>query len=289
MAAGPAIEMWSKQTGSVRSNNGKIQSVAMQRAFTVTLAADDQIDVALLAAGLPQRDEPYPGTLYVVVKELKPSRIAPTLAVVDVSYSGEVGQGGLGGSPTDIEVTINWRSAITEEAIDEDINGKAFTTVNNEPIDGITERVPNQVATIERNFLSINVFALSAYCRSVNSDTFLGWPAGTARFMDYAATNVITNGVAGFWKVSATFEFREPYRTTPDKAWFKRVRHEGFQVRDFAGEDPHPAWDRKTKTVRTTPTLLKADGTEETDPAAAHWLEFQTLTELPYSALGLLS
>ena len=33
--------------------------------------------------------------------------------------------------------------------------------------------------------------------------------------------------------------------------------------------------------------LLKEDGTIETDPDSAHWLEFKTLGELPFSALGL--
>jgi hypothetical protein len=35
------------------------------------------------------------------------------------------------------------------------------------------------------------------------------------------------------------------------------------------------------------PVLLKADGTKETDPAAAVWLEFKRYGSLPYAALGL--
>lgn len=288
MAAGPALEMWSRQSGSAESPDGKQRILNMQRAFTVTLAASDPLEVCYQAAGLPLVNDPYPGTFFVICRNLSPQRVSPIMAVVTASYSGEIGPGDETTSPVDNEVIISWRNATTDEAIDQDWNGKAIVTKNNEPIDGITERIADQVATIERNFLTINMYAIRAYLKSVNSDTFLGWPAGTARLMEYNASNVITNGVAGFWKVSVTVQFREPYNTTADKAWYKRVRHEGYLVRDAAGETPHIAWDERTKTPVTKPILLKENGTRETDPDSAFWLEFQTVDSLPYSALGLI-
>ncbi len=288
MAAGPALEMWSRQSGSAESPDGKQRILNMQRAFTVTLAASDPLEVCYQASGLPLVNDPYPGTFFVICRNLSPQRVSPIMAIVTASYSGEIGPGDETSSPVDNEVIVSWRNATTDEAIDQDWNGKAIVTKNNEPIDGITERIADQVATIERNFLTINMYAIRAYLKSSNSDTFLGWPAGTARLMEYNASNVITNGVAGFWKVSATVQFREPYNTTADKAWYKRVRHEGYLVRDAAGETPHIAWDEKTKTPVTKPILLKENGTRETDPDSAFWLEFQTVDSLPYSALGLI-
>jgi len=288
MAAGPALEMWSKQTGSAASPDGKQRTVTMQRAFTVELARLDPLEVAYLSAGLPLIGDPYPGTLFVICRQLDAERLAPTLAMVTVSYSGEVGEDGPGSSPVANEVIITWRGQITDELIDQDINGKPLVTKNNEPIEGITERIPDQVATIERNFAGVNLPAISAYLKSRNSDTFLGYAPGTARLFDYSASNVITDGVAGFWKVTATVVFREPYNTTPDKTWYKRVRHEGYLVRTAAGTEPRIAFDLVTKTPATRPVLLKADGTREADPNNAHWLEFETTLALPYSALGLL-
>ncbi len=288
MAAGPALEMWSRQSGSAESPDGKQRILTMQRAFTVTLAASDPLEVCYQASGLPLVNDPYPGTFFVICRNLSPQRVSPIMAVVTASYSGEIGPGDETSSPVDNEVIVSWRNATTDEAIDQDWNGKAIVTKNNEPIDGITERIADQVATIERNFLTINMYAIRAYLKSSNSDTFLGWPAGTARLMEYNASNVITNGVAGFWKVSATVQFREPYNTTADKAWYKRLRHEGYLVRDAAGETPHIAWDEKTKTPVTKPILLKENGTRETDPDSAYWLEIQTLNSLPYNALGLI-
>jgi len=288
MAAGPAIEMWSRQSGSAESPDGKKRILNMQKAFTVTLAASDPLEVCYQAAGLPLVNDPYPGTFFVICRSLSPQRVSPIMAVVTASYSGEIGPGDETSSPVDNEAIITWRNATTDEAIDQDWNGKPIVTKNNEPIDGVTERIADQVATIERNFLTINMYAIRAYLKSSNSDTFLGWPAGTARLMEYNASNVITNGVAGFWKVSATVQFREPYNTTADKAWYKRLRHEGYLVRDTAGDEPHIAWDEKTKTPVTKPILLKENGTRETDPDSAYWMEFQTLDSLPYNALGLI-
>jgi len=288
MAAGPALEMWSRQSGSAESPDGKQRILTMQRAFTVTLDASDPLEVCYTAAGLPLVNDPYPGTFFVICRNLSPQRVSPIMAIVTASYSGEIGPTDASSSPVDNVAVISWRNATTDEAIDQDWNGKAIVTKNNEPIDGVTERIADQVATIERNFVSINMYAIRAYLKSSNSDTFLGWPAGTARLMEYSASNQITDGAAGFWKVSATVQFREPYNTTADKAWYKRLRHEGYLVRDTAGDEPHIAWDEKTKTPVTKPILLKADGTRETDPDNAHWLEFQTLDSLPYSALGLV-
>ena len=288
MAAGPAIEAWSKQTGTAESPDGKQRILTMQRGFTTTLDPADRLEVAYQASDLPLVNDVYPGTLFVICRKLSVTRLAPSLAMVIADYSGEIGPGGVESSPIENEVIVSWRNAATDEAIDEDWYGKPIVTKNSEPIEGITERLSDHTAVIERNFLTINIYAIRAYLRAVNSDTFLGWPPGTARLMEYNATNIIKDGAAGFWKVSATIQFREAYNTTPDKAWFKRVRHEGVLVRDTPTDEPHIAWDLKTKTPVTKPILLKQDGTREENPENAFWLEFETLGKLPYSALGLL-
>jgi len=212
------------------------------------------------------------------------------MSIVTANYSGEIGPGeGLGSSPVSNEVNITWRNATMDEEIDEDWDGKPIVTANDEPIYGITERISDQIATIDRNYASINMYAIRGYLRATNSDAFLGWPPGTARLMDYQAAKTFTDGFGGFWKVSATIQFREAYRTTPDKAWYKRVRHEGVLVRDTAAGKPHIAWDEVTKSPVTKPILLKANGTRETNSDSAHWLEFQTLNSLPFNVLGLIN
>jgi hypothetical protein len=260
----------------------------MQRAFTVTLAAADPLEVVYTSAGLPLVGDLYPGTFAIDCKTLTPERVSPIMAIVTANYSGESGPTDGTSSPIDLPYSIEWGGSTTDEAIDEDWNGKPIVTKNGEPIEGLTERLTDDVVTIERAFLTVNRYALRAYRRATNSDTFLGWPPGTARIMDDNAKAVFVGGVIKYWNVRATIQFREPFRTTPDKAWYKRVRHEGILVRDTPGAEPDIAFGLKTKTPVTKPILLKADGTRETNPDNAHWLEFQTLGSLPYNALGLV-
>jgi hypothetical protein len=289
MTAGPALEMWSRQNGTAASPDSKQYSLSMVRAFSITIDASDALEVAYTASGLPLINDSYPGWQYVLCRKLSPQRVSPILVIMTVEYSGEVGINGPDSSPEDVEVDIEWTNAVTDELIDQDFEGKPMVTKNNEPIDGISEKVSDQVLTVERNFLSINMYAIRAYLRAVNSDQFADWPAGTCRMMRYSAKNRITNGVGGYWRVSVVFQFREPYNTTAEKAWYKRVRHEGYLVRDNASdpvEAAHKAWDG-VKGTSPKMVLLKEDGTIETDPDSAHWLEFKTLGELPFSALGL--
>jgi len=287
MAAGPALEMWSNQSGTAESSDGRTRSVTMQRGFTVTLAASDPLEVVYTAAGLPLVGDLYPGAAFVFCDTLQPQRVSPVMAMVVVTYKGEVGPGGLGSSPLDIPYSIVWRGATTDEAIDEDWNGKPTVTANNEPIEGLTERLTDDVVTIQKAYLTVNRYALSAYRRAVNSDTFLGWPPGTARIIDDQAEAQFTGGVITHWIVTVSIQFRVPYRTTAARAWWKRVRHEGYLVRDAAGDKPHIAWDGN-KTPVTRKVLLKQNGTEETDPDNAYWIQFQTLGSLPFNALGLI-
>jgi hypothetical protein len=91
--------------------------------------------------------------------------------------------------------------------------------------------------------------------------------------------------------VTGSIQFRLGIRTTDDKAWYKRVRNEGFyeKITDAFTSSPIlvQATDDNGKAM-TRPVLLKSDGTRETDPTNAYWLEFPVYRSLPYQALGLI-
>lgn len=293
MSVGPAMEMWSKQTGSVESSDGRSSTHTYERGYTITLAASDPLDECYTAYGLPLIGDLYPRSNFIYVTGHRPQRVSPIMAIIIVEYRGEIPAGSYpttgGGGPEDIVSRVTFRNLSRDEAIDEDFDGKAITTKNNEPIDGLTEIRTDQLAIIERKFLSINMYAIRKYYRAVNSDTFLTWPPGTARLVDYDAKATYSAGFVSFWDVSVSILFREQGRaSTEAKAWYKRVRHEGFLVRQVANGDIEPARNPTTKELATRPVLLKADGTVETDPENAHWLEIKTLGSLPYSLLGLV-
>lgn len=296
MAAGPAIEMWSRGEGEAASDDGLRRTYTRSRGFTVTLDAGDPLEVAFQAAGLPLVGDSLPGVPLCICRRLRPVQISPILAMVVAQYSGEVGPNSVQGStPIDNPIVVNWASNITDEPIDEDINGRPIVTANNEPIDGLTERFPDAVCTIQRNFANINVLGLEQFLRSRNADTFAPpgtapWPPGTVRFMGYTANQVFgSNQSTGYWSVTGEFHCRYPYNTTADRAWWKRVRHEGFIVRETAGGPTfHGEDDGTPPNLISRPVLLKEDGTVETDPENAHFLEFETIFALPYADLGFI-
>jgi hypothetical protein len=160
--------------------------------------------------------------------------------------------------------------------------------VNNEPIEGISRDLSDTLITITRNFLSVNDDLVLDYLESTNSDTWYGYSAGRARLINYQADQVFANenDTDGYWKVTASIQARRGYGdTTPDKAWYKRVRNEGLYIK--SGSRIERAVDAN-KAPKTKPVLLKNDGTEETDPDSAHFIFFQVYGSLPYNSLGLL-
>ena len=86
--------------------------------------------------------------------------------------------------------------------------------------------------------------------------------------------------------MTASIRFRYPFNTTPEKAWYARVRHEGFYEKLSDGRIVRAIDDNGEPT--TKPVLLKEDGTRETVSENAYWLEFKRYQPLPYNVLGLL-
>jgi hypothetical protein len=125
---------------------------------------------------------------------------------------------------------------------------------------------------------------------------FLGWPPGTAKLVKLSASNVVTKELA-YWEVTGQVRFRFPYRTTPEKAWYKRVMHKGYNERiELSGPGAGTAIVRAVddnKEPVTKEVLLDARGfripeAAEGEVQIAHWLEFKLYDSLPYSALGLI-
>jgi hypothetical protein len=282
-------EMWSRFTSGV-SRQEKKKSRTIRRAYQVVHGVDTDAGDIESASGIPRIGDFFPGLIYVYCDSIELSRVSPIMSVVAVSYKGEIGPDGDQDSPLNAPPEISWSDTETDEPTDEDIEGKPIVTANGEPIDGVTMKIADNIVTIKRNFLTFNPYVTGLYRHSVSSDTFLGYPPGTARLIRYNAKNAFYNDNQSYWEVTGSIQFRLGIRTSDDKAWYKRVRHEGFYVKET---DPFnssqivvQARDGNGKPV-TRPVLLKADGTRETNPDNAHWLEFQVYRSLPYNSLGL--
>jgi hypothetical protein len=277
-------QMWSKTGGSFSTENFNAYSAKYQitEAYQVLCEIGDDIKVAVTAVGIPSIGEQHPSGAFAYVKGYNATPMGPTLWVVTVTYEGVPDPAFV----TEV-VDVEWSDITSTEPIDRDFDGKAIVTVNKEKVEGLTMEIADQTCVIRRRFNSINTYAISAYRHSTNSDTFLGWPAGTARLVGFSAKSQFSYGAPqGGWDVTARIQFRAPLAgATAAQAWYKRWTHEGYYVN--IGSVVRRATDAQS--VETAkPVLLKADGTQETNPDTPLFKYTKIYGSLPYDALGLV-
>ena len=296
--------MWSKAGGdfSLTDNYRKLNG-AIRSAYQVFAVPEATINDVLQAPGIPAAGSSYSVDYpFVFADTGKPERISPVYWIVYIDYSGEVkfGADGRPQSPLLAPARLDWDDVEQELEIDEDYNGNPIVTANGEPINGVRRLFADQTVTIRKNMLLFSPFVQARYRQSVNSDSFLGWPPGTAKMQKFQATNVKdpeVNG-GGYWEVTAVVQFRYPYRTVPERAWYARARHEGYYERiDLTGPGLGSRIVRAVdgnKEPVTKPVLLDANGyripaSEPGQAVTAYWLEFKRFDSLPFNALGLLT
>lgn len=306
-----AQKLWSKDNLDHTSSDGRKQSVRIRTAYSV--ATDDPADVledVLTADGMPQLGDSYSDYSQIRVTGVSPSRVSPVYAIAIVTYEGESVTGTFGADPIDIPPLIDWDNQFEDEewdkAFDEADQVVPLATANHEPVRGITERLVDFVALIERNYAygAFDLHSLHKYLHSVNNDTIItkfgSFPAGTARLLKFKPEEAYDEQFGGYVKVRAEVAFRYPYQTFPEKAWWKRYLHEGYimRVRPAAGAEDGSD-DRlvnildDNRNVSVKPLYLDAEGfpIPVVDPldedSAPYYREQRTLLRLPYSALGL--
>ena len=292
--------MWSAPAYSIttsdnfRKTNAKFQKVFQVVTKPEAVAADLYFDERFPSPA-DSFSEDFP---FVAAEAMSVDQISPIFWMATVDYNGEIAyeEGQSDPSPLFAPPRIDWDDVETEEETDEDFDGKPIQTKNKEPIEGVAALIPDQTVTIKRNLLLFNPYVQARYRRSVNSDLFLGWPPGTAKLVKLSASNVVTKELT-YWEVSGQVRFRFPYRTTPEKAWHKRVMHKGYNERiELSGPGAGTAIVRAVddnKEPVTKEVLLDARGfripeAAEGEVQIAHWLEFKLYDSLPYNALGLI-
>lgn len=283
MAVDLVTQMWSRKKGGIASQDGRTFTYTQSDGFQVTTTADGTLSEIVTHTDIPKVGQSLSGAPFITVKSVTPTRISPIYWIVDVQSSGEAGSSEEP-SPIDNTPTIKASSVESEAEIDEDADGNPIVTTNNEPIYGVKKKIYDLSFSITRNFLAVNDDLANQYLDSVNSDTFLGFPAGRVKMTGYTYDVVFSDALV-YYKVTGNFLARTPYNTTAEKAWYARVRHEGFYEK--VGSLIVRAVDDNEEPV-TKPVLLAEDGTRVTDPANAFWKEFKRYQTLPYNALGFV-
>jgi len=177
-------------------------------------------------------------------------------------YKDNPGQGpGEQQGPLSQPTQVSYFTITSEEPIDEDINGSPITTACGEPISGITRPISDLGVRLAKNFATFDPATFYQFIDCVNSDTFIG------------------------------FHARKPYRTTNEKAWWKRVRHEGYQVRTSTFTPVGSlfavvrAVDANKEPV-SQPVQLDANGFKLADQSQATWREFKVFSEVSFASMG---
>lgn len=288
---GSAVKMWSRQNSDASlTDNFRRMDVRFLEAYQVETSYDaTELDV-YLAPGLPQVAQSFPGFPFVFAVSTKVERVSPVFWIVTVEYRGELGgTGGTGGlepSPLFAPPIIRFDDVETEEEIDVDFLGNPIVNTAGERVRGVKALFSDQLLTVTRNFALFNTYVQAVYRRSVNADTFQGWPPGTVKLMKLSADNVYDTNI-GYWKVTGVFQFRFPYNTTPDKAWYNRRVAMGLKQRISVGSPKLIPTIDGHKQPSTTPQYLDADGIQTASENAV-WQETQLYGSLPYNALGLI-
>jgi hypothetical protein len=286
MAVIDATKMWSREGGSSTSEkyDNFATTYSHTEAYFCTAAIGDDSETVKETTLLPAYGSRHDSGVDSFLKSKSAEPVGPISWIVTLQYEGK---------RFDATVDIEWSDSTSTEPIDRDYDGEAIVTACKEQVEGLTMEISDPVVIIRRKFFTFNAYSIAAYRHATNSDTFLGWPPGTARIVGYSAKNQFKYGLPQEqWDVTARIQFRLPLMgATSAQAWYKRWRHEGRLINGSATPDttmiPVRARDQNGQEV-TKPVLLNLNGTQQLDPNAAIWKYTQIYNSLPYASLGLL-
>jgi hypothetical protein len=264
--------------------------MSINRCYSIVCEPQDTwVDVVKAAEDLPEVGDAHEELDRLICTKKTPKRVSPVYFLVDVTFEGEIGPDGIESNPLDDPPDVQWTKQDREEEIDEDINNECVQTEAGERYDNISMTICDLVVNVKRNYRYINLPGTYEYLHSVNSDIFLGFAAGVAKLTGFSAKHVIDDTLdMGYWEVNATITFRYPWRTQARRAWWKRVKHEGYYEKDADGKRIRACDDNKEEVVRPIP--LDEDGKKLEDPTdrtQVVFKEYQIYQELPYNSLGL--
>ena len=190
---------------------------------------------------------------------------------------------------------VSYFTITSEEPIDEDVEGKPLVTACGEPIAGLTRPISDLGIRLQKNFATFDPASFYTYIDCVNSDTFIGFPPGTLRIANIGADEQFFTDDDGnsipYWSVQVEIHARKPYRTTNDKAWWKRFRHEGYYVRTSSFTPAGSlfavvrAVDANKEPV-SQPVQLDTGGFKLADQTQATWIERQVFQNVNFASMG---
>jgi len=166
-----------------------------------------------------------------------------------------------------------------------DADGDAIQTVNGESF-SVKKDFADQGIAISKAFLSYSPSAFYEFINSVNSDTFLTFPAGTLRVTGISATQAKFENQL-YYNVTVNIAARRPINTTNEKAWYWRGPQKGTLVKLSASSTAKPVPAQEGGKRVTAPIFINENGTKRTGDEAIHFLEIKIYESKAFSGMNL--
>lgn len=301
MAVQYVDQLYSSGIKTQVDDKGWITATASRR-LNVFVSTPDDTEAAVLAdARIPREKSRHPHFSSLFCSGVSLDRRGPLHFEVTADYQSrpykdEAGQGpGAQQGPLSQPTQISYFTISNSEEVDEDRHGKPIQTKNAEPINGVTRIISDLGVRLTRNFATFDPASFYTYIDCVNSDTFLGFPPGVLRIANISADEQFYNDNDGnaqpFWAVTVEVNARKPYRTTPEKAWHTRIRHEGYQIRSVSLTSvgalfPVVRASDGNKEPVNLPVPLDESGFRLPLNADAVWLEWDLYEPVNFASMG---
>lgn len=135
-------------------------------------------------------------------------------------------------NPLDEQPDVEWDSDQFTKPLNKDIEGNSVTNSSDEPFDPLPEVDDSRnVLRVTRNEVANPIFLAQSYANAINSDTFLGAPAGYVKAKPVRAsrqTKRLKDGTLQvYWKCSYEFHFKDP---TGDETWDLELLDQGYRT-----------------------------------------------------------
>lgn len=259
------------------------------RTFDVSASSVATVMEVRAFSSLPRENDAHPESMVLRCNNVNIVRVSPIYFTATASYDSPKRRSGEEDDPPyELAAEIRFSTTSSDEAIDEDVDGNPIAIPNTrEAIEGLTRPISDLTVTITKNFAAFDPSTFYVFIDTVNQDTFLGFPPGSAKVNGIEATLQVKDNFP-YWAVTVTIQFRKPYRTTADKAWWKRVKCQGYYYYDAAKDPVYVRCTDGDKGYATTPQLLTATGTVLPEGDDAVWLEFQIFESSNFASMGLL-
>jgi hypothetical protein len=292
-------ELFSSGIATATDEKGLITATATRNFNAFVNNPADNEGIVKFSSLVPADKSPHPYFHGLRCNNVSVQRRGALHFEVSVSYESppykEPDENGQEQGPLAQPTQINYFSITSEEAIEDDRTGKPIVTKNGEPIEGLTRPISDLGIRLQKNFASFDPATFYLYSDCVNSDTFLGFPPGTLRIASIQADEQFYTDEEGneivYFNIQVEIHARKPYQVPAAKSWYKRVRHEGYYVKESGSTNRAVRAIDKEGMPVSKPVLLDEEGFQLPIPAdalslTANYLLFEVFEQISFASMG---